>query len=106
MTAVTQEVRKSRFNAGLYLRTKTRTRFWGWGNPPAQTVEQSVNRPWAQLADWLRSVHSLANSGAETQALTSGASVLAGQGTGTASQPAKQRMRFVCTRHFVGLIIR
>jgi hypothetical protein len=79
---------------------------FGAGNPPAQIVEQSVNRPWAQLADWLRVAHSLAKSGAEEQALTPGMPVIAGQEAGTASQPAKQRMRFVCTRHFVGLVIR
>lgn len=74
--------------------------------PQSQTVEQFADRPWAQLADWLRVAHSLAKSGAETQALTSGASVLAGEKAEAASQPAKQRMRFVCTRHFVGLVIR
>jgi hypothetical protein len=74
MTAVTQKVRKSRFYAGLYLRTKTRTRFWiwgnrEWGNPFAETVE----RPWAAVGDWLRVAHSLAGTGSgstapETQA--------------------------------------
>ncbi len=97
---------KSEFYAGFYFRAKTRTRFWGWGNPPSQTVEQPVNRPWAQLAEWLRSVHSVAKSGAETQIQKSGTSFFAGQEAGVASQPAKQRMRFVCTRHFVGLVIR
>ena len=101
-----QDDQKSQFYAGFYFRAKSRVRFWGWGNPPVQTVEQPVNRTWAQLAEWLRSVHSLAKSGAEAQALTPGVSVLAGERTGTASQPAKQRMRFVCTRHYVGLIIR
>src|ERR1700749_2773790 len=107
MTAVTQDVQKSRFYAGLYLRTKTRTRFWGWGtwggsNPAAETVE----RPWAAVADWLRVAHSLAKSGPEIETQKPCTSFLAGQEVEPASQPAKPRMRFVCTRHFVGLVIR
>jgi hypothetical protein len=102
MAATTEDATKSRFYAGLYLRTNTRTRFWGWGKPEIEPAEW----PWAALADWLRSMHSLAKSGAEAQALRPGTSVLAGQETGDASQPAKQRMRFVCTRHFVGLVLR
>lgn len=102
--AAPQDDQKSQFYAGFYFRAKSRVRFWGWGNPAAQTVEQVVDRPWAQLADWLRSVHSLAKSGTEAQALTQGSSVLTKDGS--ASHPAKQRMRFVCTRRYVGLIIR
>ena len=73
--AAPQDDQKSQFYAGFYFRAKSRARFWGWGNPAAQTVEQVVDRPWAQLADWLRSVHSLAKSGTEAQALTQGSSV-------------------------------
>ena len=56
MASTTRDTTKSKFYAGLYLRTKTRTRFWGWGNPEIETEE----RPWAALADWLRAAHSLA----------------------------------------------
>ena len=82
---------KSQFYAGFYFRTKSRVRFWGWGNPPAQTVEQFADRPWAALAEWLRSVHSVAKSGVETQIQKSGPSFRAGQEAGIASQTAKQR---------------
>jgi hypothetical protein len=82
---------KSEFYAGFYFRTKSRERFWGWGNPPAQTPEQFADRPWAQLAEWLRSVHSVAKSGAETQIQKSGTSFLTEQEDEAASQLAKQR---------------
>ena len=89
--AVPPDIQKSQFYAGFYFRTKRRERFWGWGNPPAQTVEQFVDRPWAQLAEWLRSVHSVAKSGAEASTLTPGTPILAEQEAGAVSQPAKQR---------------
>ena len=107
MTVATQDASKSRFFAGLYLRTKTRTRFWGWGNQEwGNPVAETVERPWAAVGDWLRVAHSLAKSGAEIETQKPCTSFLAGQGVETASQPAKQRLRFVCTRHFVGLVIR
>jgi hypothetical protein len=89
--AVPPRDQKSQFYAGFYFRTKTRVRFWGWGNPPAQTVEQFVDQPWAQLAEWLRSVHSVAKSGAEAPTQKPGTSLLAVEEDGAASQPAKQR---------------
>ena len=89
--AVPPGVQKTEFYAGFYFRTKTRVRFWGWGNPPAQTVEPFDDRPWAQLAEWLRSVHSVAKSGAETPTQKPGTSLLAVEEDEAASQPAKQR---------------
>jgi hypothetical protein len=117
MTVATQDVRKSRFNAGLYLRTKTRTRFWGWGNwewgnPVAETVE----RPWAAVGDWLRVAHSLAGTDSssiapETQPNTEDQNedwknISIVEQPAKASPPGKRKLRFVCDRRFVGLVYR
>jgi hypothetical protein len=56
-------MRKARFYAGLYMRTKNKIRFWGWGKPEfSSTPAAEVERPWAALADWLRAAHSLAGT--------------------------------------------
>jgi hypothetical protein len=117
MATHTQHAEESRFYAGFYWRTRKRTRFWGWGNPSAFAVEQ----PWAMVADWLRLAHSLADSGnalaqpnkPEPKTLpaielvagpTSGSSVE--QMTQPVAQGEKRKLRFVCDRHFVGLVYR
>jgi hypothetical protein len=118
---MTQDVHKSRFYAGLYLRTKTRTRFWGWGNwewgsPVAETVE----RPWAGVADWLRVAHSLAGTRSssivpETQANIQPntkdqnedwKNISVVEQPAAASPPGKRKLRFVCDGRFVGLVYR
>ncbi|HXO39030.1 MAG TPA: hypothetical protein VN872_10345 [Candidatus Acidoferrum sp.] len=115
--AATQHAQKSRFYAGCYWRTRKRTRFWGWGNPSAYAVEQ----PWAMVADWLRLAHSLADSGnalsqpnipepktlPPTELAVEAASESAvEQKTPPVAQGEKRRLRFVCDRHFVGLVYR
>jgi hypothetical protein len=117
MTAVTQDARKSRFYAGLYLRTKTRTRFWGWGNwgggnPVAETVE----RPWAAVGDWLRVAHSLAGTGSSSIPPETPANIEERKENrkdisivelpAAASPLGKRKLRFVCDRRFVGLVYR
>jgi len=69
--------------AGVYLSLGGRTRFWGWGTPPAARAE----RPRAGMPD-LRS----ASSRAEIPS--------AGRDTG------KPTVRFACDRHFIGLVVR
>jgi hypothetical protein len=49
-------------NAGLYLRFKTRIQSLGWGWQKKKKIdfaEAEVERPWANLAEWLRLAHSL-----------------------------------------------
>ncbi len=80
INAAVPQTKESRFYAGLYLRTRKGTRFWGWGQPElnekqdqsqnqAQDVTQNEGqnraqkqteseRPWASLAEWLRQAHS------------------------------------------------
>ncbi|HEY2496982.1 MAG TPA: hypothetical protein VGK24_07930 [Candidatus Angelobacter sp.] len=63
MATITEDIRKTRFYAGLYLRTKSQMGFWGWRNwgkkkfANAQPTE--MERPWTGLAEWLRVAHSL-----------------------------------------------
>jgi hypothetical protein len=113
--AATQDAQKSGSYAGFYWRTRKRTRFWGWGNPSAFSVE----RPWAMVADWLRLAHSLADGGnalpqhstAEFKTLPAAGS--AGEPSSESAgeqisppveQGGKRKLRFVCDRHFVGLV--
>jgi hypothetical protein len=64
----TEDASKVRLYAGLYLRTKKQTRFWGWGSQgwgskgwrswrwrSLRAVEGE--RPWSGLAEWLRQAH-------------------------------------------------
>ena len=125
MAANTQDAGKSRFYAGFYWRTPSRTRFWGWGNPSAFAVEQ----PWAMVADWLRLAHSLAGSphalkapdAPTSKALTSAEEIVepvavpafkpapeppAARTTSHEAQREKRKMRFVWDRHFIGLVYR
>jgi len=63
MTLTTQDGMKASLYAGLYLRTRRRTRFWGWSSEgwgswrwgSLHTAE--VERPWTGLAEWLRLAH-------------------------------------------------
>lgn len=58
--ATTQDVREPRFYAGLFLRTKNQTRFWGWGKKKLDSVSRvEAESPWTGLADWLRAAHAL-----------------------------------------------
>jgi hypothetical protein len=72
---MSQDFQNPRFYAGFYLRIKNRTRFWGWGGPPAQAIEQSAEKSWAQLAAWLRMAHSSIQSGLPAQPQTPAASL-------------------------------
>ena len=73
MILTTHNGSKVRLYAGLYMRTKKQTRFWGWGSwglgskvwaskvwaslraAEAEAVE--AERPWGALAEWLRLAH-------------------------------------------------
>jgi hypothetical protein len=58
MALTMQEGSKARLYAGLYVRTRKQTRFWGWcskGWGSLRAVERE--RPWAGLAEWLRLAH-------------------------------------------------
>jgi hypothetical protein len=64
---------KTRLYAGLYIRTRKQTRFWGWGSngwgrskwgswksgswKSESLCAAEVERPWAGLAEWLRLAH-------------------------------------------------
>ena len=69
--------------AGVYLKLGGNARFWGWGTPPPEGAE----RPRARAAD---APH--ASSAAQTPS-----------DGGDAEKPT---VRFVCDRHFVGLVVR
>jgi hypothetical protein len=66
MILTTSNGNKVRLYAGLYMRTKKQTRFWGWGSwgsklwgslrsAEAEAVE--AERPWGALGEWLRLAH-------------------------------------------------
>ena len=63
MTTEGEEPNIAKFYAGFYLRTRRRMRFWDWGNPTPKTAE----RPWAEVADWLRAAHLFAKPDALAQ---------------------------------------
>ena len=49
-------------NPGLYLRLKTHIRWLGWRwskEKSTNCAEAEVERPWADVAEWLRVAHSL-----------------------------------------------
>jgi hypothetical protein len=120
MSASVQSMKKARFYAGLYVRTKNKIRFWGWGRPEFRnTPTAEVERPWAALADWLRVAHSLAGTnrqntlldGTLSEALRStessmDAPVVEQQSATPAALRQNRKLRFVCDRHFIGLVYR
>jgi hypothetical protein len=72
MILTTNNGNKVRLYAGLYMRTKKQTRFWGWGSRglgkvwrgkvwgglrTAESEAAEAERPWAALAEWLRLAH-------------------------------------------------
>ncbi|HEY2392011.1 MAG TPA: hypothetical protein VGK22_12640 [Candidatus Angelobacter sp.] len=104
MTTEGWEANKAKFYAGFYLRTRSRMRFWGWGAPPAEAEVRTTERPWEQLADWLRMAHSL---GKPDRLTHSGAPVPSlPEQKDSPARSAKRGFRFVCNRSFVGLVIR
>jgi hypothetical protein len=65
MFAQRNQMRGPRFSAGLYWRTKTGMRFLGWGKPWTEKTEAS-ERPWSDLAAWLRMAHGAISASATT----------------------------------------
>jgi hypothetical protein len=77
MILTTNNGNKVRLYAGLYMRTKKQTRFWGWGSwglgkvwrskvwgglrtaesEAADARAAEAERPWGALAEWLRLAH-------------------------------------------------
>jgi hypothetical protein len=104
MASEGQEMNKAKFYAGLYLRTKNRTKFWGWGDPPAQAAERSIERPWAQLGDWLRMAHSFTKQ--DLLAQCDKPTPVLSEEKGRTARSARRGLRFVCNKSFVGLVIR
>jgi type II secretory pathway component PulJ len=119
----------TKFYAGLYLRTRNGTRFWGWGRPQLnefgqqarnqdreqdhQQEQEQAGRPWANLADWLRVAHSSTFFQQSSVKPGESASVKAPENTPfpvqlalSGSPRTKRRMRFVWERRFIGLVIR
>jgi hypothetical protein len=111
MNAAVPQTKESRFYAGLYLRTRNRTRFWGWGQPELNETqseklheaqnqapngtqrearkEGEADRPWASLAEWLRQAHSSTfaqNSSVPPESNSAGKAQEAGR-----ALPAQQR---------------
>jgi hypothetical protein len=110
----TQSFRKPGFYAGLYMRTKKKVRFWGWGRPEfSGTSATEVERPWAALADWLRVAHSLAGTNRQTALSEANAHTESLTATPVVETPATEaaqrqnrKLRFICDRHFIGLVYR
>lgn len=63
MILTTHNGSKVRLYAGLYVRTKKQTRFWGWcsrgwGSWAWGSLRVAeAERPWTGLAEWLRQAH-------------------------------------------------
>jgi len=58
MILTSENASKVRLFAGLYMRTKKQTRFWGWGSCGWGSLRAAESeRPWAGLAAWLRQAH-------------------------------------------------
>jgi hypothetical protein len=114
--ATTQDARTPGFYAGLFLRTKNRTRFWGWGNPgwgeekSANTPAAEMERPSPSLAEWLRMAHSLLDAKTVAPPSRSGApgSSHKSDPANAASEPEDETRQagFVCNKRVVGLVIR
>jgi hypothetical protein len=100
MTSEGREINKAKFYAGFYLRTRRRMRFWGWGNPTPKTAE----RPWMEVADWLRMAHSFTKP--DTLAQYDKPTPVLPEEKDRPAQPAKRGFHFVCNKSFVGLVIR
>jgi hypothetical protein len=106
------------------MRTKKKVRFWGWGNTGrssqgftgakwASPNPAEIERPWAALADWLRVAHSLAGTNRQTalpEANTRAESLMAPSAIEPPATPPalreKRKFRFICDRHFIGLVYR
>ncbi|MBZ5529927.1 MAG: hypothetical protein LAO20_00725 [Acidobacteriia bacterium] len=129
MSTAVPQTKESKFYAGLYLRTRTGARFWGWGQPPLnENQSQAPNlspreapkqaeaeRPWASLAEWLRQAHSSTfaqNSSVPPELSSAGKAreaeraLPAQQRVPAASSGEKRRLRFVWDRKFIGFVIR
>jgi hypothetical protein len=105
MDASTQNLHKSGFYAGFYLRTKRHARFWGWGNPTPKPVE----RPWTDVGDWLRMAHSLLGTQPSVAAEAmpeDQKNTFAAESQAPSAAQSKRRLRFVCDQGFVGLVYR
>ncbi|MFI5104204.1 MAG: hypothetical protein ACHP79_04700 [Terriglobales bacterium] len=129
MSTAVPQTKESKFYAGLYLRTRTGARFWGWGKPalnetqsqapnlsPREAPKQAeADRPWASLAEWLRLAHSSTfaqNSSVPPESSSAGKAQEA-ERTSPAQKPAppatpdaKRKLRFVWDRKFIGFVIR
>lgn len=55
MSASAGNAEKSRFYAGIYMRMRGRTLFWGWEKPSISAVAEPVTT----VGDWLRMAHLL-----------------------------------------------
>lgn len=121
--ALTMQEGKTRLYAGLYIRTRKQTRFWGWASNgwgrwksgrwksgSLRTAE--VERPWAGLAEWLRLAHARLDRNAAELSAPSDTQIATLPVHGalehdTQERPrGKRKLEFVCNRRFVGWVIR
>jgi hypothetical protein len=113
MTLTAQDGTKTNLYAGLYLRTRKQTRFWGWSNARCGGLSAAVReRPLGSLAEWLRLAHATLDrdrSPVPDIPSTPSAFFPAPRvDEHEAAQRARKnrRLQFVCNRHFIGLLIR
>lgn len=90
----------ARLYAGLYLGTGQQKRFWGWTSRGwGKLTSSAASRPVQSLGEWLRQAHAQLDGPASCE--TSEHSEHDAQPSG--DQP---RLRFVCNRRMIGLLIR
>ncbi len=113
MTLTAQDGTKTNLYAGLYLRTRKQTRFWGWSNARWGGLSAAAReRPLGSLAEWLRLAHAtLDRDRSPLPDLPSASSATFPAQSADEHEAAQgarknRRLQFVCNRHFIGLVIR
>jgi hypothetical protein len=113
MTLSTQDGTQTNLCAGLYLRTRKQTRFWGWSSTGWSGLNAAEReRPLGSLAEWLRQAHLRLDREADALPAISDTRIADSAAQcapecGAPAQPRRGRkLEFVCSRRFVGWIIR
>ena len=96
--------------AGLYLRTQSQTRFWGWSSRGWGSLHSTkTERPTMGLAAWLRQAHARLDND-ESSPLGIESATVSSQLAAEldAKQPPRnnRKLEFVCNRRMIGLLIR
>jgi len=96
--------------AGLYLRTQSQTRFWGWSSRGWGSLHSTkTERPTMGLVAWLRQAHARLDNDESSLLDAENATVPSPFATEfDAKQPPRKnrRLEFVCNRRMIGLLIR